>query len=150
MPHIGAKRGVFWNTPRVTHCLSEEMTGRILNTFIRSERFPFTAPIDEYFKKRPWKVFPYQLDQCVSRRHRDDVLGRHRDDVGIDALGDLDLMQPEPAAPSGGFRDLQRDELIAILPVGFALLVLGLIPRLLISPIGVSVAATLRALGFKD
>lgn len=63
----------------------------------------------------------------------------------------LGEMHPEPAAaPAGGFRDLQRDELIAILPVGFALLVLGLIPRLLISPIGVSVAATLRALGFKD
>lgn len=54
------------------------------------------------------------------------------------------------AASSGGFRDLQRDELIAILPVGFALLVLGLLPRLLISPMGASVAATLRALGFKD
>lgn len=50
----------------------------------------------------------------------------------------------------GGFRDLQRDELIAILPVGMALLVLGLLPRLLISPMGLSVAAALRALGFKD
>ncbi len=61
-------------------------------------------------------------------------------------LGD---MQMKPAGEAG-FRDLQRDELIAILPVGFVLLVLGLIPRLLISPMGASVSAALRVLGFKE
>ncbi len=62
-------------------------------------------------------------------------------------LGDL---HPAPDSGTGGFRDLQRDEIIAILPIGLTLLVLGLMPRLLMGPIGLSVAATMRALGFKD
>jgi len=62
-------------------------------------------------------------------------------------LGDL---HPSADSGNGGFRDLQRDEIFAILPIGLTLLVLGLVPRLLMGPMGISVAATMRALGFKD
>ncbi len=51
---------------------------------------------------------------------------------------------------SGEFTDLQRDELVAILPLGLTLFVLGLIPRILMGPMGASVTSALRALGFKD
>jgi NADH-quinone oxidoreductase subunit M len=61
-------------------------------------------------------------------------------------LGDLH----GPSATEPGFRDLQRDEIVAILPIGLVLFVLGLAPSLLMGPMGVSVAATMRALGFKD
>jgi NADH:ubiquinone oxidoreductase subunit 4 (subunit M) len=62
-------------------------------------------------------------------------------------LGDLHA-PVEPGAV--GFHDLQRDEIFAILPIGLTLFVLGLVPQLLMGPIGVSVAATMSALGFKD
>jgi len=55
-----------------------------------------------------------------------------------------------PTQPSEEFTDLHRDELVAILPIGLTLFVLGLLPRLLMGPMGASVASTLRALGFKD
>jgi NADH:ubiquinone oxidoreductase subunit 4 (subunit M) len=57
----------------------------------------------------------------------------------------------ERAAPKSGaveFSDLRRDEIVAILPLGLALLLLGLLPRLLMSPMGVSVSDALRAMGF--
>src|SRR5262249_6369223 len=53
-------------------------------------------------------------------------------------------------APASGteFRDLRSDEIIAILPLGFALLFLGLLPRLLMGPIGIAVAGALKSMGF--
>jgi len=62
-------------------------------------------------------------------------------------LGDLHATtEPSP----NGFQDLQRDEIFAILPIGITLFVLGLVPQLLMGPMGASVAATMRAFGFKD
>jgi NADH:ubiquinone oxidoreductase subunit 4 (subunit M) len=54
------------------------------------------------------------------------------------------------ASSSEGFTDLRRDELIAIFPLGLMLLFLGLIPRLLMGPIGVSVSGALRSMGIVD
>ncbi len=58
--------------------------------------------------------------------------------------------EPVASGATREFTDLKRDELIALLPLGFTLFVLGLLPKLLMSPMGVSVATTLRGLGFKD
>lgn len=55
--------------------------------------------------------------------------------------------RPSPAA-GGDFYDLRRDEIVAILPLGLALLVLGLIPRLLMGPVGQAVAGSLKLMGF--
>jgi NADH:ubiquinone oxidoreductase subunit 4 (subunit M) len=49
---------------------------------------------------------------------------------------------------SGEFTDLRRDEMVAILPLGVGLLLLGLLPRLLMGPMGVSVSGALKAMGF--
>jgi NADH:ubiquinone oxidoreductase subunit 4 (subunit M) len=48
------------------------------------------------------------------------------------------------------FTDLRRDELVAILPLGITLFLLGLVPRLLMGPMGASVSGALRAMGFKE
>ncbi|MGZ3704308.1 MAG: hypothetical protein ACXVC4_21135, partial [Bdellovibrionota bacterium] len=53
-----------------------------------------------------------------------------------------------PAAGSPEFTDLRRDEIVAILPLGLALLILGLLPRLLMGPMGISVSGALKAMGF--
>jgi hypothetical protein len=55
---------------------------------------------------------------------------------------------PRGLSAGGEFKDLGGDELLAMLPLGFALLFLGLIPRLLMGPMGISVSGTLRAFGF--
>lgn len=60
------------------------------------------------------------------------------------------LGEAPQGAASGEFQDLHRDELVAILPLGLTLFFLGLIPRLLMGPMGASVASALQALGFKD
>lgn len=52
-----------------------------------------------------------------------------------------------PAEP-GEFRDLRSDEIIAILPLGLALLLLGLVPRLVMGPIGQAVSGALKTMGF--
>ncbi len=57
---------------------------------------------------------------------------------------------PSKAQAATEFKDLQRDELMAIIPLGVTLFFLGLLPRLLMGPMGVAVASTLGALGFKD
>ena len=49
-----------------------------------------------------------------------------------------------------GFQDLRRDELIALLPLGVTLFVLGLIPHLLMGPMGMSVSSALTAMGFQQ
>jgi NADH:ubiquinone oxidoreductase subunit 4 (subunit M) len=50
--------------------------------------------------------------------------------------------------PSGEFTDLRRDEMVAIFPLGIALLLLGLLPRILMGPMGISVSGALKAMGF--
>jgi NADH:ubiquinone oxidoreductase subunit 4 (subunit M) len=59
------------------------------------------------------------------------------------------LGESSPASPvRGEFRDLRSDEIIAILPLGLALLVLGLVPRLVMGPIGEAVTGALKTMGF--
>lgn len=58
----------------------------------------------------------------------------------------------ESAESSGAkkFEDLNRDELISIIPISLILLVFGLVPKILLGPMGVSVSAVLRGMGIKD
>jgi NADH-quinone oxidoreductase subunit M len=60
------------------------------------------------------------------------------------------LGEENRSAATGTFTDLQRDELFAIFPLGFTLLLLGLVPKILLGPMGVSVGAALRVLGIKE
>jgi NADH:ubiquinone oxidoreductase subunit 4 (subunit M) len=58
----------------------------------------------------------------------------------------------EPAAAGtedGKMQDLSRDEIFALLPVGAALFFFGLVPKVVLGPMGVSAAALLRGLGIK-
>ena len=56
--------------------------------------------------------------------------------------------RPVQTPGAGEFVDLRRDEIVAILPLGLTLLFLGLLPRLLMGPMGVSVSGALKAFGF--
>jgi NADH-quinone oxidoreductase subunit M len=46
------------------------------------------------------------------------------------------------------FRDLSREEVMALLPLGALLLFLGLVPKVVLGPLGVSAAALLRGMGY--
>jgi NADH-quinone oxidoreductase subunit M len=56
----------------------------------------------------------------------------------------------ERAVPEAGaeFKDLGFDEIVALLPLGLTLLVLGLLPRVVMGPIGQAVSGALAAMGF--
>ncbi len=47
----------------------------------------------------------------------------------------------------GEFRDLSREEIWALLPIGIVLLIFGVIPKVLVGPLGTSVSAVLNGLG---
>jgi NADH:ubiquinone oxidoreductase subunit 4 (subunit M) len=52
--------------------------------------------------------------------------------------------------PEGGerpFHDLTVEEILAILPIGSALLILGLMPKIVTGPIGAATSALLRGMG---
>lgn len=64
-------------------------------------------------------------------------------------------LAPTPATAGGaaaegeGFRDLSSEEVLALLPIGAILLFLGIVPKLVLGPMGVSAAAMLRGMGIK-
>lgn len=54
-------------------------------------------------------------------------------------------LEPE----KGAFQDLNYEEILAILPIGAILLILGLMPKIVMGPIGVSATALLQGMGIK-
>jgi len=57
--------------------------------------------------------------------------------------------KPNPAV-AGEFKELSYEEILAILPIGALLLFLGLMPKILMGPIGVSASALLQGMGIKN
>ena len=53
-------------------------------------------------------------------------------------------------AAVGEFKELTYEEILAILPIGGLLLFLGLMPKILMGPIGVSASALLQGMGIKN
>lgn len=58
--------------------------------------------------------------------------------------------EPPKEIPTSAFRDLTYEEILAILPIGALLLFLGLMPKILMGPIGVSATALLQGMGIKN
>lgn len=56
---------------------------------------------------------------------------------------------PAPADDAAGFRDLSREETLALLPLGALLLFLGVVPKAVMGPMGASAASLLRGMGIK-
>jgi NADH:ubiquinone oxidoreductase subunit 4 (subunit M) len=62
-------------------------------------------------------------------------------------MGSMFFFMGERDTHGTGNRDLTYEEVLAILPIGALLLLLGLLPRILMDPMGASVAALLKGLG---
>lgn len=63
-------------------------------------------------------------------------------------LGEMKSTSRESIPQEKEFTDLHRDELVAILPLGLTLFLLGILPRILLGPMGTSITNTLKGLGF--
>jgi NADH-quinone oxidoreductase subunit M len=55
---------------------------------------------------------------------------------------------PAGAEENGSFRDLSSEEVLALLPIGAILLFLGIVPKVVLGPMGVSAASLLRGMGY--
>jgi NADH-quinone oxidoreductase subunit M len=67
--------------------------------------------------------------------------------IALAGMNSMFFFMGERDTQGSGSCDLTYEEVLAILPVGALLLLLGLLPRLLMDPMGVSVAALLSGLG---
>jgi NADH:ubiquinone oxidoreductase subunit 4 (subunit M) len=76
--------------------------------------------------------------------------------IPLVALGGMNIMffslsaDPMRGSSTGDFFELSRDEKIAIAPLGLTLLLLGIVPKFILGPLGVAVGAMLTGLGLKS
>lgn len=67
--------------------------------------------------------------------------------IALAGMSSMFFFMGERESQGSGSHDLTYEEVLAILPIGALLLLLGLLPRILMDPMGASVAALLKGLG---